>query len=191
MMGNDMNISNYSFLTRRLSAKWDTYVENREGSAAIEFAMIATPFFFFIFALIEVSVLFLMSTVLEHATIQASRDIRTGAAQAEDMDASEFRVEICNNLIDLLDCDGNLHIDVRSFDNFSATSLGSPLDDDGNFDDTGFVFQPGDANQIVTVRVFYEWELITPIITKPLENITGGKHMLQSNLVFRNEPFGE
>ena len=132
-----------------------------------------------------------MSTVLEHATTQASRDIRTGAAQSANMSAAQFRQEICGNLVGLLDCDGNLHIDVRAFDNFTSTSLGSPIDDDGNIDDSGFIFQPGNADQIVTVRIFYEWSLITPLITKPLENLPGGKHMLQSNLVFRNEPFGE
>lgn len=191
MMGDAMNILDYSFLTRRMSAKWDAYVADREGSAAVEFAMIAMPFFFIIFALIEVSVLFLMSTVLEHATTQASRNIRTGAAQSGNMDITQFRQDICDNLVGLMDCGANLHIDVQSFDNFSTTSLDSPIDDEGKIDDSSFAFEPGEAEQIVTVRIFYEWSLITPIITKPLENLAGGKHMLQSNLVFRNEPFGE
>ena len=44
--------------------------------------MIAVPFFFLLFGLLEVALIFIMSTVLEHAVNEASRDIRTGRFQA-------------------------------------------------------------------------------------------------------------
>ena len=60
----------------------------------------------------------------------------------------------------------------------------------GNFDDSTFVYEPGSANEVVAVRVFYEWELITPYLSAPLRNMSGNKHLLQATAVFRNEPFG-
>lgn len=186
-----MSITNLAILTPRLRAKWDAFAEDHSGAAAVEFAMIAIPFFFFIFALLEISILFILSTILEHGLGQAARDIRTGAAQENNMSAAAFRQAVCDQLMDMLDCDANLHIDVQTFDQFSATSMDSPIDDDGNFDSTGFGFNPGGPNDIVAVRVFYEWSLITPGITAPLANMAGNKHLLQSNQVFRNEPFGD
>ena len=57
------------------------------------------------------------------------------------------------------------------------------------FDDGDFDFQPGSANDIVAVRVYYEWSLVTPILSAPLANMANGKHLIQAATVFRNEPF--
>ena len=47
------------------------------------------------------------------------------------------------------------------------------------------------ANDIVVVRAFYEWELMTPILSAPLANLSGNRRLLQATVVFRNEPFGD
>ena len=91
---------------------------------------------------------------------------------------------------DILDCDARLSIDVRTIETFAGAPIGLPLDVDGNVDNLTFGFDPGGANDIVAVRVFYEWDLITPYISMPLQNMNGNKHLLQVNAVFRNEPFG-
>ena len=177
-------------LTARLRARWDNFADDHRGAAAVEFALIAAPFFFLIFGLLEVCLIFIMSTVMEHAVGEASRALRTGEAQQASITQAQFRANVCAELMDLLDCDAGLHIDVRTAANFGATPGGSPLDVDGEFDDSGFTFQPGGANDIVTVRVFYEWDLITPFISQPLANMSGNKHLLQTSAVFRTEPYG-
>jgi Flp pilus assembly protein TadG len=186
-----MKRANLGIITPRLRAQWDAYAADRRGAAAVEFAMIAIPFFFFIFALIEVSVLFIMSTVLEHGILEASRDIRTGNAQENGVGQVAFRQAVCDSLFEMLDCDGKLHIDVATFSDFSSTTMSNPIDDDGNFDSSSFGYNPGGPNEIVTVRVFYEWDLMTPVLSAPLANINGNKHLIQANSVFRNEPFGD
>ena len=177
-------------LTACLRARWDSFAEDRRGATAVEFALIAAPFFFLIFGLLEICLIFIMSNVMEHAVSEASRSLRTGEAQGAGITQALFREDICAELIELLDCDAGLHIDVRTAANFGATPGGVPLDADGEFDDSGFTFQPGAANEIVAVRVFYEWDLITPYISQPLANMSGNKHLLQTSAVFRNEPFG-
>lgn len=176
-------------LTARMRAKWAAYVSERRGATAVEFALIAAPFFFLIFGLLEVCLLFVMSTVLEHSISEASRPLRTGEAQTAGMTQEEFRLFVCSKLFNLLDCAANLHIDVRVLDNFGAMPAGAPLDGSGNFNEDGFGFAPGGANEIVTVRAFYEWKLITPVMSIPLVNMAGNKHLLQTSAVFRNEPF--
>jgi hypothetical protein len=116
--------------------------------------------------------------------------LRTGEAQQAAMTEEQFRQAVCAEFFDLLNCDARLSIDVRTVSNFGATPMGSQLDADGNLENSDFVFQPGGPNEIVAVRVFYEWDLITPFLSKPLQNMAGNKHLLETSAVFRNEPFG-
>jgi Flp pilus assembly protein TadG len=179
------------FLTERLQRRMDRLSKDQRGAAAVEFALIAAPFFFLIFGLLEVCMLFIMSTVMEHAVSEASRVIRTGQAQQDGVDETEYRDMICEKVFGLLDCDERLHIDVDQLSGFAGGSSATPLDGDGNVDSTDFGFDPGGPNEVVSVRVYYEWSLITPVLSAPLANMNGSKHLIQANTVFRNEPYGE
>lgn len=171
--------------------KLKTWADDRRGIAAVEFAMIAAPFFFLIFGLLEICVIFIMSSVLEHGINEAARGIRTGQLQElEDFDKETFENIICEEIFDMFECKGHIAIDVKTFENFAGTDNPSPIDADGKLDTTDFDFDPGEANDIVVVRVFYEWELMTPVLSAPLANLDGNKRLLQATVVFRNEPFG-
>ena len=181
----------FTILTARLQRKAEAWCQDRKGAAAVEFALVAIPFFFLIFGILEVCLIFIMSTVLENSVNEAARKVRTGQAQESGYTEVEFRRDICNEFFNLLSCDNKLHIDVRSMTKFSAADMSTPKDADGNLDDVGFIYDPGAANEIVAVRVYYEWPLITPIISAPLANLPDNRHLLQANAVFRNEPFGD
>lgn len=174
----------------KLYKKLQVWADDKRGIAAVEFAMIAGPFFFLIFGLLEVCAIFIMTTVLEHGLNEASRSIRTGQAQDAGFGAVAFKNAVCAELFDLLDCEGNLTLDVKTFSDFNSTENPSPIDAAGDFSPNGFEFSPGGANEIVVVRAFYEWDLFTPVMSAPLANLNGGKRLLQSTIAFRNEPFG-
>jgi Flp pilus assembly protein TadG len=168
-----------------------SWADDRSGVAAVEFAMIAVPFFFLIFGLLEICVLFIMSSVLEHGLNEAARGIRTGQLQGTGtFDKDAFEDVICAEIFDLFACEGKIELDVKSFNSFSSTTNPSPIDGEGELDTEDFEFEPGGANDIVVVRAFYEWELMTPILSAPLANLSGNRRLLQSTVVFRNEPFG-
>ena len=173
-----------------LQKKLHDWADDKRGVAAIEFAMIAIPFFFLLFGLLEVCAIFIFTTVLEHGLNEASRSIRTGQAQEAGFSQVAFKNSVCAELFELLDCDGNLTIDVKTFSDFGSTSNPSPIDEDGDFDPTGFGFDPGSQNEIVVVRAFYQWQLFTPGMSAPLSNLNDGKRLIQSTIAFRNEPFG-
>lgn len=176
-------------LAPRLNERFRAALGDKRGVAAVEFALIAVPFFFLLFGLLEIALLFIMTTVLEHAVMEASRDIRTGRFQAGSLNEEAFRTMICDRMMDLMSCDDRLAIDVKTFSNFTSTTNPSPIDSDGELDDSEFEFKPGGANEIVVVRAYYTWSLITPIMSKPLENMAGGRHLISAVAVFRNEPF--
>jgi|TARA_X000001316_G_scaffold12158_1_gene5875 Flp pilus assembly protein TadG len=181
----------HGIIAPRLRAKLERWCQDRRGATAVEFAIVAAPFFFLIFGLMEVCMVFILSTVLEHALGEAARKIRTGQAQDNRFTIIEFRNEVCSNFYNMLECDERLYIDVRSLDNFSAADLTSPLDGDGEIDDSDFKYDPGAANDVVAVRVMYEWKLMTPWVSAPLSTLPNNRHLLQANAVFRNEPFGD
>ena len=179
-------------LAPRLMHRLRAWAEDKRGVAAVEFAMIAMPFFFLIFGLLEICVIFIMSTVLEHGHNEAARGIRTGQLQnADGFDKDAFEEVLCAEVFDLFACEGKVELDVKTYSDFSSTTNPSAIDDEGNLDTEDFSFDPGGANDIVVVRVFYEWELMTPVLSAPLANLSGNRRLLQSTVVFRNEPFGD
>ncbi len=177
-------------LVARLRKRFDDFAADNRGLAAVEFALIAAPFFFLIFGLLEVCMVFIMSAILDHGVADAARPLRTGAIQQAGMTPEEFRELLCSKLMGMMDCENRLYFDVQTVEGFSNTPTGSPINVAGAIDDEDFGFNPGGPNDIVAVRVFYEWDLITPGLTAPLANMAGHKHLLQTNVVFRNEPFG-
>lgn len=172
-----------------LGAKRRLHVADERGATAVEFAIIAAPFLFLLFGFMELCLLFFINVVLEHGTTEAARLIRTGQAQQASFDEVNFKQSVCDELFNLFDCTDNLHIDVRKVDQFAGTDPILAQDADGNFATAHFDFSPGDSRDIVIVRVFYEWSLITPFISQPLANLPENKRLLVASEAFRNEPF--
>jgi hypothetical protein len=50
-------------------------------------------------------------------------------------------------------------------------------------------FNPGVANQIVVVRLFYKWPIFVTKLGFNIANLTGGKRLLTATAAFKNEPF--
>lgn len=182
----------------RWQKKLEQFASDKRGIAAVEFALIAVPFFFLIFGLLEVCVIFIMSSILEHAASEAARQIRTGQMQnAGHADSAAMKTAFLNDvgseLFGLMD-QNKIKLDVQTFSSFASTSSNpAPTFDSttGDLDDSGFGFNAGAQNEIVVIRVFYEWDLIIPVMSAPLDNMGGSnRRLLQATVAFRNEPFG-
>ena len=78
---------------------------------------------------------------------------------------------------------------MRVFNNFAGASFTDGVDQDGNFSNANFIFNPGVRSDIVLARAYYEWELITPVISAPLTNLSNGNRLISAGVAFRNEPF--
>ncbi|MEO9968243.1 MAG: TadE/TadG family type IV pilus assembly protein [Hyphomonadaceae bacterium] len=180
-----------TLITHRLKTRFDAWAEENSGATAVEFALIATPFFILIFGLLEVALIFIISTTAEFGLNNASRSIRTGAFQnSPNATPAAFKAQVCSNLFSLIDCNA-LELDVRSFTNFNNAVLPNAIDPNtGEINSGAFAFQPGQPSEIVIVRVFYEYDLATPFISRPLANFPGGNsRLVQATIAFQNEPF--
>jgi Flp pilus assembly protein TadG len=159
----------------------------RSGSAAIEFAVVAPVFFLLLFVIIETSILYFAQATLQFAVDDAGRQVRTGQTQATTQAA--FRTIICNDIAPLLACDTNLQIDMESFSNFSTAAYPTPLDANNNLNNTLVNYQQGTACSVVLLRAFYTWQVMTPILTPFLVNMSNNYHLIYAAAAFRNEPY--
>ncbi|WP_294643633.1 TadE/TadG family type IV pilus assembly protein [uncultured Aureimonas sp.] len=157
------------------------------GNAAVEFALIAFPFFFLLLAMIETALATTAGVMLNNAVGSAARQVLTGAVQKSDMDADGFRKMICGNIDLLMSCD-RLSLDMRTYP--AGTPFSGPVSlRDGSVDDTSFCFDPGRQDTITVIRAYYEWPWTTSVLNQMTEK-TNGNLILGAMAAFMNEPFG-
>lgn len=165
------------------------FKRSTSGVTAIEFSLVALPFFFLLYAILDVSLIFFASTTLDNGVAAAARQIRTGKVQSTGITEQQFRTLVCNEISMMLSCDARLGIDVRKYAGFGDTQFKPSLDSNGNM--TGDLnFDPGTAGDVVVVRAFYTWPMLTPAIGPIFSNMAGNHRLLESSVAFRNEPFG-
>jgi Flp pilus assembly protein TadG len=164
-------------------------IRKKDGSAAIEFAIVAAPFLALMMAIIETALVFFANQVLEVAAADAGRYIMTGQAQgqATPFNPATFADWIANNYGLGTFNRANLYVDVQKFNSFGGITSSSPLDASGNLTlNPGY--NPGGPGDIILVRVFYKWPSFTHILGFNMSNMGGGMRLLTATSAFRNEP---
>ncbi|WP_245898160.1 TadE/TadG family type IV pilus assembly protein [Phreatobacter cathodiphilus] len=158
-----------------------------DGVAAVEFALVAGPFLFLLFAIIEMAMVFFAGQVLETATSSASRLIMTGQAQSQNFDQTAFKNEICKKTNALMNCAG-IAVDVRTYTSFGGASTSKPVSS-GTVNYSGMTYSQGAGGDIVVVRAVYEWPVLMPTFGLTIGDLANGKRLLMATAAFRNEPF--
>lgn len=164
----------------------------RRGAAAVEFGLVAVPFFLLMFGVGELSMMGLAQTSLDYAVNETARRIRTGEAQTAGNSYTDMQNQICTgmNRFIVATCNGNLFLDVNHYTSFVNAANGQidPVQNN-QFQTNGFGYSPGVASDIVVVRAYYRWQVITPLFQPIFQNISGGNRILVSTMMFRNEPY--
>jgi Flp pilus assembly protein TadG len=160
---------------------------NNRGVAAIEFALVGMPFFFIVFAIIEVGLVTGANIMLDNAVHDAARRVMTGEVQAADLDEAGFRKMVCDGVSTLMTC-SKVKIDLRTFATADKipTSVTMKL---GTVDDSTFCYDPGSQETITVLRAFYEWPYFVSMLSS-LASDSKGNAVLMSMAAFMNEPFG-
>ncbi len=173
--------------TRSLLAirKMRRLVRKEDGSAAVEFGMVAAPFLLMVFAIMETAIVFFAGQALETAVADSARLIMTGQAQSQGFNQGSFKNAVCAKVYGLFNCASGMYVDVKTYSNFSSVDLSPPRDSSGQFQNN-MSYTPGGPGDIVVVRLFYQW----PIYVSLLQNMSGNKRLLVATSAFRNEPYG-
>jgi hypothetical protein len=168
---------------------------DRQGHAAVEFAIVAPAFFFLMFVIAETALVFIAEQVMDNAVFETARLIRTGQVQNGGMSADEFKAEVCGRMAVFIDCDGNFYLEVKSFPTFNEMDdyLGGdvrPFDEDGKFKTAG-AFEFGEESEIVLVRAYYQWATNKIFgVSLQTPELGNGKRLIGTFAAFRNEPYG-
>lgn len=158
-----------------------------DGSAAVEFGMVALPFVLMMFAILEIGLVFVTDSVLENATIETGRLVRTGQASAQSMTAGTFKTALCARMsIFAADCASRATVDVRVIPQF-ATTPPDPMAG-GTFNDGVLTYSNGAPGDLILVRVWYRQPLLTTFLSQGLSRMSDGAAMLTATTAFRNEP---
>ncbi len=166
------------------------FLVRRDGAVAVEFGLIAIPFFLIIMATVQTAVIYMAQQALETVVEQASRVILTN--QATNDTRAQFASTVCAQVVALFNCSG-LMINVQNYGtgtSFSSASTSAPtltFNAQGQVTNT-WQFSPGSQGDIVVVQVMYQW----PVFLKPfgynLSNLSNGNRLMMATAVFRNEP---
>jgi len=164
---------------------------DRDGATAVEFAIVAAPFFLLTTAVLEAALFFFAQTIIEDGLLTAARDIRTGQFQNASMTESDLKDVICDRASVVANCT-KIEVEVRTFGSFGAANFDIPLDGDGNLDSDALDFDVGGPSEVVMVRVFYPYQLYFPnFFSGGLANLPGNKRLIASATAFRTEPYIE
>lgn len=178
-------------------------LENKEGSALIEFALLMPVFFFLIFGIIEIFTLMLAEGLMESATRQASRSGLTGYVP-DSTTRDEYILQQIRDEVFFVDPE-QIKLETLIYSNFGDINQAEPYTDengDGSYDvgepytdsngngqwdfDMG-VAGIGNGGDIVVYRISYDWEFMTPFIGELL--FEDGEYKITTSAVVRNEPF--
>ena len=101
------------------------FAASREGAAAIEFAILAIPYFLVVFAIIETFLALVGEQLVTNATDTLARKLRTGQI-SNTITREEFRKQFCAEVSILITCSADeirtpqkLYIDLRRFNAFA------------------------------------------------------------------------
>lgn len=196
-----MRISNWlggAAILRVGAGKVRGFSKDRKGTTAIEFGLVALPFFLFAFGIMLVGMKYFTENALEHAVEAAARDIRTGQAQKDGKTLSEFRTMVCEEASSYISCDSKLVVHVQSADQWSNIIPTPCLTGGALTPQTGVGGDPlenssGGAEAVVLVTACYEWDMTQVFklggIGDAIGDMSNGSSLVQAVATFRTEPY--
>lgn len=184
-------------LARRTLDTVRRFRKSPDGATAVEFALVAGPFFFVLGCVCETGLMLFTEYVIQNAVQEASRTVRTGQASTSAgtivIDAATFKSNLCADISTLIDCAGKVTVYVNNATDFATlkTNIADPLNigqkADGTW--TATVYQPGGAKAAAGVIATYDWKFVFPFMNLLGNVMSNTKRRLYGIAIFRNEPF--
>jgi Flp pilus assembly protein TadG len=162
------------------------------GSAAVEFAMLAFPFFAVLAVVFQAGLHILAQQSLDDAVDRVSRALFTGTFQA-DADgtpaADRMRSMMCESL-QFVRC-ADLKLDVTSAASFAAAPPAQPYDAKAQTWNSAFgkTFTCPAGDSIVSITAAVPIPVYFSLVLRSGQAMPGGKQLLVSTAIFRAEPY--
>lgn len=186
------------FIPQKFFSKFRGIRRDQGGTTAIEFALVALPFFLFAFGIMLVGLKYFTENSLEHAVESAAREIRTGQAQKAGKTLKDFRDMVCEEAGTYISCDGKLVVHVQSADQWSDITptpclTGGALTPSAGTGTDPLADSSGNAEAVVLVTACYEWTMTQVFklggLGDSLADMSSGSSLVQAVSTFRTEPY--
>lgn len=177
---------------------------DNSGITTVEFAFVLPILLFFIFGILEFSMVFMAANVLENAANTGTRTGKTGYVDTNISREQTIRNTINQRLSGFLD-PAKIGIVTRVYKAFGDIGKPEPFVDRNNNGvyDAGETYTDvnsnghwdadmgttglGVAGEIVVYEISYPWQVMTPFLSQILSD--NGLINLTSHIVVRNEPY--
>lgn len=173
------------------------FAAGERGATAVEFAFVALPFLFVMFAILQVAMVFWSTQVLETAVALAARQVYTGQFQNDAANANlsttqlaaNFKQLVCNNMPAFVgsDCLTTLSVDVRNFSSFSGATAPSPVVA-GVYNPSSYGYQTIGSKQIAVVTASRTFPSFVKFLPSQ-SGLANGDYLLVATATFRAEPY--
>ena len=178
---------------RRRNQTLRRFAKSRAGSAAVEFSILAVPFFGMLYSIYEVGWYYFATSRVDSAVTDIGRALRTGSERIRsDTSAEEFFDEIvCPQLSLFGKCQDILTFEVETFASYTAlANAGADITCRNDADDEieDIKFDEVGENDIVRIRMCLLYTTLNPAVGVNLAD-DSGKRRLTNTFVFKSEPF--
>lgn len=189
--------------------KTKLFTRREDGTTAIEFAILALPFFTLLFGIIELAIIFFIQSNVQNAAFEAARQVRTGEFRGTE---NQLKNQICrqmnpkatqNSDADVENCRQRMDVKLSPLGNFSsATSFAPNQTAPTGTPPPNVVLANGGDTMLMSVD--YRYFLAIPGDVSRLKNSDGVKQINPAQptsprtdnyrtisvvTAFRNEPF--
>ena len=174
----------------RLARRLRRFSRDRDGTASVEFVLVAPFLIAFIVFSLELGMLTLRAAMLERGLDIAVREVRLGTGTAPGHDA--IKQIVCDNASVVADCDENLRLEMIPTDlrNFSTLDATPDCTDAAEPSKPVRNFIPGGQNQLMLLRVCLKYRPLFPdaILGDALIKDSSGNVALTTVSAFVQEP---
>lgn len=162
----------------------------RDAATAVEFALIAPPFFALLFAIFETTLFLFGQAMLQNAANEAGRLFMTGQVQGAGTTQSQFQTQICPMVSALFTCN-SVMVNVASYTTSSGMSTTAPTltyNSNGTVSNT-WNYSPGTQGQLMVVQLIYQWPIISIPLGSVLPGLGNGTTEMMGVAAFKVEPY--
>ena len=167
--------------------KYKQFVKDDRGSNAVEFALLALPFFGLILGVVQLGIIFLANQSLDAAVDSAAREIRTGQVRSGEVGLAAFRTSLCDRISIVVNCEQVLEVSIQSFESIADTTTATLYVDNSPII-TGD-YETGEGGDVVVINA----AVGIPVVGGSLFGTGNGTGItrLSTSLVFTNENFAD
>ncbi len=173
---------------RRFASNVVRFCRARKGATAVEFALIAAPFFGTLIAILETTLFLFAQAALQNAATEAGRLFMTGQAQNGGWSASTVESKVCPLISALFNCN-NVVVVVQNYSDFASASTSAPALYSNGQPITSFAYNPGTPGEVMVVQLVYKWSVVGGPLGFVLSNLPNGTAEMMGVSAFRVEPY--